>query len=402
MDRLAYDLRRQGIAGTRGSGTEISNQAISESLERRLGLGVALVAAAMLLLEITLTRLFSVLFLYHYSFFAISMVMSGLTLGGLQASRWNASAMSGDEIRQRLAGLALFFSAWTFCTAICMALYRTKDMYSPPPTSAVLLISLIFIPGLTAAGAFLATAFAHREAWIGRLYACDLIAAALACLCAIFLMRSIGGASLLLAPVLLSALAALVLARNSGRQQAGAGALALVAVGGIAANHLTDGRVLGLKIAEEPVIERWNEHSRIIVLPQPNKAQHTILRLVIDRGAATKLYVTRPRAEGEPPPAASWWNDDIRYVGYRLGRPIDRVAIIGVGAGRDILAPIASGAKHVDGYELNGIILDLLKNVFVEFSDLAKWPEVSLVHSEARVGIKNSGKKIRCDPGVDD
>ena len=44
---------------------------------RALAFGVACVAGAMLLFELAVTRLFSVLFFYHFSFFAISLVMSG-------------------------------------------------------------------------------------------------------------------------------------------------------------------------------------------------------------------------------------------------------------------------------------------------------------------------------------
>ena len=50
---------------------------------RRLMLAVALVASATLVEEILVTRLSSVLFYYHFSFFSIALVMSGLVIGGL-------------------------------------------------------------------------------------------------------------------------------------------------------------------------------------------------------------------------------------------------------------------------------------------------------------------------------
>jgi hypothetical protein len=57
-------------------------QAKSSRPPRALVAAVACVAAAMLLFEVVVTRLFSVLFYYHFSFFAISLVMSGLVVGG--------------------------------------------------------------------------------------------------------------------------------------------------------------------------------------------------------------------------------------------------------------------------------------------------------------------------------
>jgi hypothetical protein len=220
------------------------------TLERSLAIGVAMIAGAMLLLEITLTRLFSVLFLYHYSFFAISLAMSGLTLGGIRASRWDVAAMSESDLRGRLAELALFFSAATFIAAIFMAFYQTKDMFSPPPTVAVLLVALIFVPGLTAAGAFLATTFAYREAWIGRLYASDLLAAASSCLLAIALMRAVGGAALLLAPVCFAAVGGLALAPRRPVIRGGTAVLAIAAAGGLVGHHLTDGQMFRLQLPQ--------------------------------------------------------------------------------------------------------------------------------------------------------
>src|SRR5438876_8445343 len=78
---------------------------------RGLIASVACVAGAMLLFEVVVTRLFSVLFFYHFSFFAISLVMSGLVIGGILASRWNVRAEGEEAFRTRLSTLALTFAA---------------------------------------------------------------------------------------------------------------------------------------------------------------------------------------------------------------------------------------------------------------------------------------------------
>ena len=72
---------------------------------RALAFGVACVAAAMLLFELAVTRLFSVLFFYHFSFFAISLVMSGLVIGGIWSARWSAREMNEHAYRSRLSAL---------------------------------------------------------------------------------------------------------------------------------------------------------------------------------------------------------------------------------------------------------------------------------------------------------
>src|SRR6516164_8663919 len=48
-------------------------------------LGVALVSFASLLLELAMTRLFSVVLFYHFAFFAISVALLGLGSGGVFA-----------------------------------------------------------------------------------------------------------------------------------------------------------------------------------------------------------------------------------------------------------------------------------------------------------------------------
>src|SRR5215813_7313908 len=54
-------------------------------IPRSLILAVALVSLASLLLELALTRLFSVVLFYHFAFFAISVALLGLGSGGVFA-----------------------------------------------------------------------------------------------------------------------------------------------------------------------------------------------------------------------------------------------------------------------------------------------------------------------------
>src|ERR1700760_36841 len=53
--------------------------------ERTLIAGLALTSSAALLLELSLTRLFSVVLFYHFAFLAISIALLGLGAGGVFA-----------------------------------------------------------------------------------------------------------------------------------------------------------------------------------------------------------------------------------------------------------------------------------------------------------------------------
>ena len=50
---------------------------------RRLNVGVGLTTLATLLVELALTRIFSVVFYYHFAFLAISIALFGLGAGGV-------------------------------------------------------------------------------------------------------------------------------------------------------------------------------------------------------------------------------------------------------------------------------------------------------------------------------
>jgi hypothetical protein len=355
---------------------------------RALAFGVACVAAAMLLFELAVTRLFSVLFFYHFSFFAISLVMSGLVIGGIWSSRWNVREMSERAYRSRLSALG-----WMFSAAMLASLVTTLALpavAATPSLTAVALQALVFLPGLVAAGAFLAAAFARDKAWIGALYASDLIAAACACIAAIALMRIVQGPAVLLVPSLLAALAGVVAAPARSRHRTASALLGAAALTALIINALAGGFLLHLASAgkEQPLVERWNEYSRIQVIDGGTDGRY----IIIDKSAATIMKPAPTETDGQPPRPQAWWKAGPQYTVYRVGRPVARVAIIGVGGARDLLPPLAYGAAQVDGYEINGILVDLLQRDFVGYNATVTRPEVALFHDEARVGIAHSGK----------
>ncbi len=342
----------------------------------------------MLLFELAVTRLFSVLYFYHFSFFAISLVMSGLVIGGIWSARWNVREMGERVYRSRLSSLG-----WMFSAAMLASLFTTLALPAAgatPLLTAVALQALVFLPGLVAAGAFLAAAFARDKAWIGTLYASDLIAAACACIAAIALMRIVQGPAVLLAPSLFAALAGVVVAPPRSRHRTASALIGAAAGVVLIVNAVAGGYLLHLASAgkERPLIERWNEYSRIQVVDGGTDGRY----IIIDKSAATVMKPAPTEADGQPPRPQAWWKTGPQYTVYRVGRPIDRVAIVGVGGGRDLLPPLAYGAAQVDGYELNGILVDLLQREFVAYNATVTRPEVALIHDEARVGIARSSK----------
>ncbi|MGH7517195.1 MAG: hypothetical protein ACREOC_06970 [Gemmatimonadales bacterium] len=354
---------------------------------RSLGSAVACVAAATLFSELALTRIFSVLLYYHFSFFAVALAMSGLALGGLWVARWPVRTMSYDRFTGRLADLAL---AGALIGLAQLALFALA-----PPNAlsawAAVLGALQWLPLFVASGAFLAAAFARRHEWIGELYGWDLAAAGIACIVTIPVFRSVAGPGALFAMPLLLATAA-VLLRPAGLARRTA-AVSIAVASGAALLLGSGSREPLIRLADEPpwttvVFERWNEYSRIQGRTRPDRPDE--VEFVIDRSAATQM----PRVPaGENRPDAIW-SRGISAQAYHLGRPLRRVAIVGIGGGRDFLPPLASGAQEIVGFEYNRIFIDLLQRDYAHFNAVAFRPEVRLVHGEGRVALRHHERRF--------
>lgn len=340
----------------------------------------------MLLFEVVVTRLFSVLFYHHFSFFAISLVMSGLVIGGILASRWDAAGLSERSFATRLAVLSGLFSVTTLAGILAVVNAVELDVVSALSTlslARVAVYATLFLPGLVAAGAFLALAFARNQRWIGTLYAADLIAASLACIAAIAALRLLSGPAVIVAVAGLAAAGTVCTAPTPKARWAGCGLLA-IAAGLIWSSAAGGGQFLRLKTkGEMPFVERWNEHSYVRVFAEAGSRY-----IVIDRGAATAMRSLPAPARPDPS-----WKGAAQHAVYRVGRSFERVAIIGVGGGRDLLPPIFHGVKHVDGYEINQTMIDFLQRDFRDFNAVTTRPEVRLIHDDARNGISHSGQQ---------
>src|SRR3954464_13474036 len=77
-----------------------ANLSVQSSDRNRIMVAIALVSFASLLLELGLTRLFSVVLFYHFAFLAISVALLGLGAGGVFAhvkqpwlSRWSSRVL---------------------------------------------------------------------------------------------------------------------------------------------------------------------------------------------------------------------------------------------------------------------------------------------------------------------
>jgi hypothetical protein len=348
-------------------------------VDRVLPWVVAGTAAAVILVEITLTRLFSVLLYYHFSFLAVALALFGLAAGGVSASRVGFHDLSAVVLHVR----SLLRQAAIALLALILLLVLT----SPGKESIVVAVggAMVSAVPLFLLGKALAVTMALGRRRIHRLYAIDLAASAAAALLTIPLLALVQGPFVLAVPALLAITLDLFL--SPPRQRFLPAGYALVLALGLIFATTQDKPLLPLTDAwmGDPILERWNAHSRVRVSEWKNDQR----MLVIDKTAASVIpYAPAGRAL-QPIEATSRYEDS----SYLLERSPARVAIIGVGGGSDIVPALVSGAAEVHGFELNGRIIELLRDGLDGWVTLADLPEVHLIHDEARHAMQHRAER---------
>ncbi len=249
-------------------------------------------------------------------------------------------------------------------------------------------LALLSAIPLALLGEVLARALAIGRGQIHRLYAIDLSASAVAALAAIPLLHLVQGPFALALPALGCVLLSLMTGGFRGRSVVAAAAVTLLGLIGIAAQR--DGPMLPMADAwvGRPLFERWNAYSRVRVSEHASGARE----LVIDR-TASSIIPHVPRGSRGPPDIDPDWAGRYGDPSYALGRPVERVAIIGVGGGPDILPALAAGATDIVGFELNGRILELFFEDLQDFNAIALRPELRLIHDEARHALQYGAER---------
>ncbi len=368
--------------------TSIQTSSSLEIPEKTLLAGLALTSFAALLLELALTRLFSVVLFYHFAFLAISIALLGLGAGGVFAYL----------LKTRLAGTATRRLAARLCMTNAVVVLVVLEVVLHVPVA--LQVSWGNFARLTAlylaaavpfflTGLLFAVVFARETRRIPRLYGADLCGGALACLAVVPLLNWVGGPNVILVAGATMAVAGTIWAEfRPVRRNAALLALALVAL--IGANY--SGRLIDVVYAKgmfrDPAwveFARWNALSRVEV---DRHGQAKVV--VIDADAST--YIMNADV-------AQWhdtdWEHDLMSAPPALAnvlRPHGEFAIIGPGGGVDVLRAVANGSPSVTGIEINSIIATtIMRERYADYSrHLYDRPDVHIHVTDGRSFLRST------------
>ncbi|MFZ0898957.1 MAG: hypothetical protein WB616_02810 [Candidatus Sulfotelmatobacter sp.] len=365
---------------------------LAEVSERTLLAGLGLTSFAALLLELALTRLFSVVLFYHFAFLAISIALLGLGAGGVFAYM----------LKRRLAGFDTRSLASRLCMVNSVTVFLVLETVLHVPVtlevsgSNFLLLTVIYLAAAVPfflTGVLFSVVFAREALRIPLLYGADLGGGALACLAVVPLLNWIGGPNTILtASVALTVAAAVWASTENGRRVAGAllaGFLMLIV--GNHSDRLID-VVYAKGIFRNPAwveFARWNALSRVEV-----DRQGQAKAIVIDADASTYIMNAEPeQVQGTA------WEGILMSAPPALAnvlRPRGEFAIIGPGGGVDVLRALASGSPSVTGIEINPIIANtIMRGRYATYSKhLYQRPEVHIHVTDGRSYLRSTQQQF--------
>ncbi len=350
---------------------------------------MALTTLATLVLELSLTRIFSVVFYYHFAFLAISIALFGLGAGGVFS--YVVAARPGRTFAK--LGTLAAVNAVAAVAALTFVMTRTGGLSNLVLAAVYFASAIPFI----CSGAVISLAISETIERVDRVYFFDLLGASGGCLVLVPLLNTFGGPNTVIAAAVLFAASSAIWYNmaSEGRGRAMAVVLALALVGLIFVNftqHWIDVRwAKGQELPDERFV-KWNSFSRIaLTAEKANPGQYLI---VIDGDAST----------GVAPYDWDHLDERTRYNLLHQGpgfpymiRPGAKTLIIGPGGGWDVARAFASGSKDITGVEINPIIATtIMRERFPNLSHRLYFrPEVHIHVEDGRSFVRRSTDKYQ-------
>jgi len=254
----------------------------------QLYLGLGFTTLGTLILELSLTRIFSVVFFYHFAFLAISLALFGLGAGGVFSY----------VIRQRFRSLyrALGWLAIADSVAVVGALWFLLSRSGELKLSVLTAVYLASAIPFFFAGTIVSIAINEAIERVDRAYFFDLAGAAVGCLLLKVFLDAFGGPNTVIAAAVFFAASAALWHHQAGapKSRAVAVLMALLLVGLMVVNgksHWLDIRYAkGNRLPPER-FSAWNSFSRIGVTQVDVSWEQPGWTIIIDADAVEEVTI---------------------------------------------------------------------------------------------------------------
>jgi hypothetical protein len=359
---------------------------------------IFLISFAVLGFEVSLTRVFSVLLNYHYTFLAVSGAVCGLGLGGFGWHLWIRRHPARDDIAWAVLAFAL-----SLPVSLLLLFGRWSLVAGHLWAAALPLLPFCF------AGAFLAQAFRELAPDSGRLYQADMLGAGLAAVVVVPLIGVGGALHLAFFWGGLVALGATCWALPRGdRALLLAGLLTaalLLASWPLSIRHgllrvparITASPAVGKAMVRPPEIAGLSQ--AIIDSEWSAFARTDLVRQDFPQAG---LYALQVFTDGDNPSQMAPFGGDLEtlgalrrelpFLGYDLP-PHRSLLSIGPGAGRDFLWGLLAGFTEMDGVEVNASMARMMARYRRINGDLYHRRGVHVTIDDGRSFIRRSAKR---------
>lgn len=361
--------------------------------------GVFATSAALLALEIALTRIFSVVLWYHFAFLAISLALFGLGVGGLLL-HFFPEKFPRESVGDQMARFALLFAlsiplSFTLILGVPFV-YRVS---LPALVSLFLIYVFAAIPFLLG-GITLGLALSRYRERIGAVYGYDLVGAGVGCALVVPLLNRVTGPGAIFAVAMLAAAGAALFAFDLPRRRLAKPAIVFALLGLLLVMNESTG-LFRIDFAKDELeksilFEKWNALARVTVTERGTANWATseaykgpkpeTLWLKIDAEAGTPIV----RFDGDFDEVRAI-QYDVTALAYTLREDVP-VLIIGPGGGRDVLTALSFGYRNVTGVEINPAIVAAVRGPFGDYDGgLYDRPDVRIVVGEGRSFARRAG-----------
>jgi hypothetical protein len=360
----------------------------------RVAIAMGLLAGVGLGLQVLLTRVFSLLFQYHFVFLVVSLALLGLGLGAALA------------YAARQKGWAGFESVWASSVALAATLLLCTLVFAGLTASSQLPIAfaLSLIPfGLL--GWINAQVYAEYPTKSNVIYGVDLMGAALGVALSLALLAWVGAFTALLVSAAIVTSAALLLG-GSRIQKFIAVVLTCLLLALSLANHSSQ----FIRYDPEAVTEAAPDKTIIGVLRDPAlgaevlsthfgafaqvdvvKTQADKIRYIFADGGAGSLMVNY-----DPQVSITrydWLEGQIPYLPFTAG-PVDKTLIIGAGAGYDVLLAKYAGAEAITALEVNAATVAATRAYADYNGNILDAPGVKTIVGDGRNFVERSREQF--------
>lgn len=372
-------------------------------------LSIFFISVSLFIFQVVLTRLYSVVFSYHYVFLITSLAVLGLGMGSIMAYKLREKAkkvrLMGKTAKQSAhqGNVKEQVAKGSIILAASYIAVFVLNYLLPNVSSLIIYVILGAIPFLIG-GYLFSILFTEFSSISGKLYFADLIGSGAGSVAVLLLLNNAGMFRTVAALCIIALLPALILSTGSIRTRALGYILPLILIAGfllpqqyinsieknfngVLNNPLkTIGNIKNSGMSPKIVFSEWNAFSRTDVIEIPEEPDEMIL--TIDGAANAPMY----KFDGDIG-SLEKFKMDTGFLPYVVGNS-SKTLLIGSGGGRDVLYALAGGSKDITAVEINTASIDAVK-AFGEYNgNIYNRPEVKVYGEDGRSFVRRSKNKF--------